>query len=237
MYIQRDEKTAALLKEAELGGEKRSELCSLSENVKQCEEEMRRQRELIIKEVKETVMSIVSKLGMWNENWPRRQLGSIRANETERQARRSEVESCSLLSASGSPLLNMTLPVSDVSAPEQSVPSCDYNSDTDSVGIESLFSETWTPDLSSPFSTRGDRNLGPHSYKHTKVVFLNSCSHTDEHQNRSEPQPLHSHSISQCDEGELKRKVENMGRQCLPTSSGSCRSSPTTLAPGGTSNV
>jgi hypothetical protein len=214
---QQDEKTTALLKEADLSNERRREICSLSEAIKRCEEQMKQQRELIIKEVKETVMSTVSKLGTWNKNWPHKEGAHIRINEIGKEPGGSEEEGCRLVSAGGSPLLNMALsaPVWDVSASEQTVPSCDWSSDSDSVGIESLFSEPRTPDISKSVSPQRNGNRGPHSYKHTKIVFLKSHSHR-EHHNRSKSKPLQTRSVS-CFDGELIRDGENMERQCLST--------------------
>lgn len=235
--VQRDEKIDALLREAKLVDERRAEFSSLCENIRHCEEEMKQQRELICKEVRETVLSFASRLGRWNGNCPHTDSVSDALRETQREKLLTgkEPKGYGKETASESPLLNMTPPFGDLSMSEQTVPSCDGSCDSVSYHCDSFYPESRTSD--SPKLCNPSEGKSGHHFRHTKVVFMKSHSHKGKKRHRIRPRLTPSHATPRCVEDQERTNIESIEIQCVAGASGGHEKSLVPVTPTSISSV
>ena len=201
--MQKDEKITALFRDFQSNDERRNELASLTDNMRECEKEIRLQRQLIGKEMQEAIMSIVSQLRSGSNTCRHTETvnETVHTKQIEKRLELPKAE----ISVSGamneSPLLNITGSIDDCSASDHTVPSCERTPlGSDNVGYDGFFSPTSSSSSLSKLSNHRSERKSSRPLRHTKVVFVKSHScKGNQQQQRHKVKPLSSRVLAQLD--------------------------------------
>ncbi|XP_062522720.1 uncharacterized protein LOC134197414 [Corticium candelabrum] len=199
----KDEKITALFRDFQSNDERRNELASLTDNMRECEKEIRLQRQLIGKEMQEAIMSIVSQLRSGSNTCRHTETvnETVHTKQIEKRLELPKAE----ISVSGamneSPLLNITGSIDDCSASDHTVPSCERTPlGSDNVGYDGFFSPTSSSSSLSKLSNHRSERKSSRPLRHTKVVFVKSHScKGNQQQQRHKVKPLSSRVLAQLD--------------------------------------